>query len=305
MFKLKFVKREEAEEAGSVDWGAMADLSDNIDLDSGENIRDAAEAPIVQNDQPVEGSEAAEEALPGDAPVVESRSIEESLADEDAPKTEEVTAPEVNPVVDEFPVGFEKPLAETELTGPTEQQRQAARANALPQLEALYKPSEAEARDLEDNPAEVLPKMFARMHMDLTETVINSVVRQIPVLMQRANSKKEATSSVEKVFFDRWKELDTPEGRKTVNSYRKVFLQTNPGMTKGEYVNTVGAAAMVAMRLPIPGMAPEAPAAEPSGRKRVTSPALPGSSSANRSTERVSDNPFDALAMEIEDFEDY
>lgn len=182
----------------------------------------------------------------------------------------------------------------------------ALRARSLSQLESYYKLSDDERSELEDNITEALPKLLARVHYDAMRSAMRGILNNMPVLVQGAQKQETAQQKLDQTFYGRWPKLNTTEGRQTVESFKSAFLKQNPGMSLRDYIDNVGAAAMVRLKLPmetaaVAAPAPAAPAA-PAGHR----PAQPGGSRAAR---QVAAKPktmwddFDA-AFEYEDSDD-
>lgn len=128
-----------------------------------------------------------------------------------------------------------------------------------------YKLSEEDMAQIDAAPQEVLPRMMARVYMDAVSAAITQVLNYLPQTMRQVNEQERINSESENSFFGKWPALK--EHKDSVLKIGQVYRQMNPQASAEQFINEVGAAAMVSLRLdpsgvvqqPVATPAPSAP----------------------------------------------
>jgi hypothetical protein len=179
----------------------------------------------------------------------------------------------------------------------------AERTKLIGDLEKMYAVPEAEMDQLRDMPEAYLPKLAARLHVEVLTAVANGVIAQLPGLIRNIQAIDRQQVSHEQQFFEKWGKLNTPELRPKVLEMVKTYRQFNPAAPFDTLRDEVGAMAHVRFRIPFEetatAVAPaSAPAAKPGpARAAPFTPAGAGSAAAPAAPVNV--NPFTQLAEEF------
>ena len=229
-------------------------------------------------DDPIEevtSEEAAQEAAPPEE--AETPPEEPTPAGEEAPPVEptppvEEPAPAAAPPAEEPPAETPTapvPVAAPELTAEqVQQQYQTWRGEQEAALAAHhYAIDEETAQRLNDEPGVAIPQLMARVHVDSMVSTLGYVANQLPAMIDQAMQRREARSSNEDTFFERWPDLKAAEHGEAIGLIGNAYRQANPGATPEQFIRDVGAQTMVAFGLALGNApvaeAPQTPAAKP------------------------------------------
>lgn len=135
------------------------------------------------------------------------------------------------------------------------------RERYMGELAQYYTPKDEEARALMLEPEKVVPKMFARLHVDVLDSVIQGIGKELPGLVQMTVNRMIGEAKASKGFYERWPQLAKTEYTPTVQRLMAAYKGQFPQSSLEQMITDVGAAAMVGLKLPLPGM--EQPAAIP------------------------------------------
>ena len=270
---------EEAPVVSSEDTAPEASDSETAES-SWESLADAFDAPEDPEEltSESEGQEVSSPEPEPEIPVAEGVSA--------SPKErEEIPAPEPE-VVAEPERKVEETPPEPPAPRQTEEERRAIRGQVVEQLTQKYQLGKEEAEAWELNPVEVLPKYAAELHMRIYDDVVNSVVQQMPGLMDWHLKAKEDRAARENTFFSAWPELKGYD--REVTQIAQMWRQMNPTADEKTAIESIGKIALGALDLR--REAPPVPAASPPSDVGRGSPPVP-----SRSTQAGSRNPFEAL----------
>ena len=123
------------------------------------------------------------------------------------------------------------------------------------ELATYYTPKDEEARALMLEPEKVVPKMFARLHVDVLDSVIQGIGKELPGLVQMTVNRMIGEAKASKGFYERWPQLAKTEFTPTVQRLMAAYKGQFPQSSLEQMITDVGAAAMVGLKLPLPGMA--------------------------------------------------
>jgi hypothetical protein len=142
-----------------------------------------------------------------------------------------------------------------------EEEYRTSREGALKELEGKYQLNEEEADLFLTRPGEIVPQMAARIYVDVFESVLGAVNQMLPVKVGELSAVTNQAAEYTRQFYEAWPQLKTEEGQTTVNNIAKVYRQLNQTASPEDFMRDVGTQAVVALKLPIPGVTDvEAPA---------------------------------------------
>ncbi len=190
------------------------------------------------------------------------------LDDEESPVTEEPApdaAPEESAPTQETPAapeGQETPTAPAVQPPPqpviTPEQLKAYRTQFSEALEANYAFDEEQATALQVEPEKVLPKLAARLHMEVLDNVMQHVYSALPNVIQSYTETSTREQKAQDEFFGAWPELKGHDQQ--VLQMGQMYRQMNPAATPQEAIQRIGEMTMVALGKQRKAAVGEAPA---------------------------------------------
>jgi len=202
------------------------------------------------------------------------------LADEEPPVAEEpapAPPPEEPAPIQETPAapeGQETPTAPAVPPAPvvTPEQLQEYKAKFSEALEAHYAFDEEQATALQVEPEKVLPKLAARLHMEVLDNVMQHVYKALPNVIQSYTETSSRETKAQEEFYGAWPELKGHDQQ--VLQMGQMYRQMNPAATPQEAIQRIGEMTMVALgKKRAQAAAEQTPAAPPAPPYR---PAAPG-----------------------------
>lgn len=307
----------------------FGDIQNEVDLlDEEDEIREGDDNEEREAEVAAEPNKAA----PATAPNVENVEAEaeddeegdgdedETEGEEEVGKAAETSKPEAK---SEAKPDAEKPAAPTTEAKPEEKKPEQVKTEEAPkplspeeatklygewrgQTETLlaehhYRLDEKDVEELNANPAAYIPKAMARVYMDSISAAFQQFTTYLPRMVQQVIEQREKYTQSERKFFEQWPDLETH--RDVVMRVGQAYRQQNPTATMDDFINEVGAQAMVALRLVPQGgnLAPAQPNANGKTTKvderKPFKPATEGSGAPVRT--RQPSNPFEQLAGEF------
>lgn len=262
--------------------------------------------------------------------------VDADLDGEDAPTQEE--APSEGEEAEQPPEPEPEPAQETAETAPAEQQTQPA-AEQQPSTEEQPPSQEQEKRtepepepvdvdalwnqreqalveehriddDLADaviqDPKEHLPKLLAKAQARAERMIWDNVNQVLPDAVQQVLTQQQNETQQKDKFYETWPQLSdyvkqNPEAEKTITRMRDMFLQQPDAktMTEEQIIRHVGAAAAVALGVPLQQQPSGNGQQQPQSKKRET----PRTSAAARTASAGQGKKlgaFEALDMELD-----
>lgn len=179
----------------------------------------------------------------------------------------------------------------------TPEQIAAEREKLTQQYEQQYAMTEDEGTEVLRAPHEMLPKLAAKMHVQVTEATLVAIQQLLPQLLNRELKVAEDSRKARETFFGAWPGLNKPEHMDTLVRVGNSYRANNPGASIEQYIQEVGAMASILCKVP-PGssVVPTAPAAA----LAISSftPAMPGGgTAAPASAPKL--NTFETMAVEF------
>jgi len=248
----------------------MSDMTDRLDETDDEDFVEGAKAPAAKPATPAGEVVQAAGKTPAQSEL-EASNVAKGLnpdgtAKEQTPITPPaIVAPELNadgtpkaaaPVQQPEPV--QQPIvAPTPEAAPTPEQVTEYYRNWRTQTEDVlakthYKMTQEEVDEMDLNPVEFLPKYAARVYLDAVTATMAQVNANFPRLVNEVLARNKDGDAREVTFYERWPDLK--EHGDVVLRLGSAYRQNNPGATVDDFINEVGAAAMVTLRKPMPGM---------------------------------------------------
>ncbi len=150
---------------------------------------------------------------------------------------------------DDTPPPEDTPPPQVQLTPEqqAEQQRQwqEYQAQQMEQLEQYYAVNEEDALALATEPEKVLPKLAARLHMQVLSTVQQQMAQTMPNVMKTVQAATERESKAKETFYGAWPELKGHDQQ--VIQAGVMFRQMNPTATAQEAIDGIGRIVMAAL----------------------------------------------------------
>jgi len=256
-------------EDDSINWSSMADSLDADDEDEGDLV--VEEAPV---EQPVETPPAT---TPAETPPAA------------APATE--PAPSATPVVPEELKQSEPPPT----TSPTEYA--TWRSTKMTQLEAEYALDEASAQALLTEPELVLPKLAAKVHMEVLEHSMQAMQAMMPVMMQQLQKHTEVESRARNLFTSINPDLADPRYETAIMQFGQVYRKVNPTAPADEASRAIGNLVRAALGVAAPQSQVGSP--PPAVVQAPVQPFTPARGAGGGSAPSFPSNPFELLASEF------
>lgn len=269
-----------------------ATAADTADVDPKRDQREQGES---EDSEPV-GDEAA-------ASEEEPRESGEAPADT-APDATQAAQPETQPqaVVEEQPAQRppEQPLDPQQIVAQYQQWRGQAEELLATQH---YNLTEEQATELENEPAKAIPRLAARLHMEVLQQATAAAMRIIPSMMQEVTAVQSVQSQREQEFFQEWPELQSH--RDDVLRFGTSYVQMNPNATFEDFKRDVGAQVAVARKVDL--SARQTAAQSGNGQAQPSPPPqkpLSARSAGGAQAPSSPTNPFEQLDVEFERFEE-
>ena len=139
--------------------------------------------------------------------------------------------------------------------------------------------------------AKTVSRVASQVYMDVVTAAMGQMVQNLPALIHRYNEARQTSQSIEAKFFEAWPDLK--DNRDMVIRMGTAFRHANPKATTEQFIQEVGASAMIALRR-TPKAAPAAPAPAPAAQP--FRPAAASRPATPPPTQRPL-NPFEQLAQ--------
>lgn len=125
---------------------------------------------------------------------------------------------------------------------------QAAMAKQLTELTAYYALPAEEAAALQTEPEVALPKLAARVHQAVQASVYQTVMANLPRMVEAINATAIRESEAKQVFYARWPNLRQHE--KAVVAAGQVFRAINPNAGHEDAIEKIGMMVCQSLGLP-------------------------------------------------------
>ncbi len=256
--KVKVETAVQEESTSSEDTSAAVVETKDLDDDGGEGADlDAMFDTAVDATDLEEGSGEDGDTVDESTTVaVEGEAVAEAGIDEGSTETDAVEEPEATTTVEE--PTQEEPVVEQPTTEPpidpakVQADYQKWRGDAEELLATHhYALTEEQAEEYDSSPGTAIPKLAARLHMEVMQQSVAMIAGLLPKIMANVNQAQTVESQREAAFFAEWPEL-TPH-RDQVVRHGAVYFQMNPQATFEEFMRDVGAQVAVSQKVDLSG----------------------------------------------------
>jgi len=223
--------------SGGIDWNAvLADFEGEEEsaLESEEGAEEETtseeaeeETSTSEQDESEEGEEEGDGGEDEGASEAQS-SAEEESAEADAAKESYETRL--------TPEKIEEKLAEE-------------RKKLVAELEKRFAISEEEAEELIAEPQKVLPRFKAQLMVELYENLLRAVHTTVPAIVDSVQQYRSQADEYERAFFERWPELKDEKYQDALLRMATAYRQANPDASPEDFIEEVGAQAMVRFKI--------------------------------------------------------
>lgn len=110
-----------------------------------------------------------------------------------------------------------------------------------------YRLTEKDVADFNENPASFIPKAMSRVYLDSIQAAFQQFSVYLPRMVDQVLTARRVRGDREKQFFDKWPEL--ANHKETVYRLGTAYRTANPTSSTEDFINEVGAQAMVALRI--------------------------------------------------------
>ena len=211
---------------------------------------------------------------------VEGEAAAEAGADEAKTETDVVVEPEVTATVEE--PTKEEPVVEQPTTEPpidpakVQADYQKWRGDAEELLATQhYALTEEQAEEFDSDIGKAIPKLAARLHMEVMQQSVAMIAGLLPKIMANVNQAQTVEAQRETEFFKEWPELTGH--RDQVERLGRVYYQLNPQATFTEFMRDVGAQVAVSQKVDLSSRQPAvAETPKPTAHKPLSASGGPG-----------------------------
>jgi hypothetical protein len=160
-----------------------------------------------------------------------------------------------------------------------------------------YKLTEKDVAEFNENPAVFIPKAMSRVYMDSISAAFQQFTQYLPRMVDQVMTARQVREAKENTFFSKWPDLKPH--RDAVLRMGAAYRAANPQATLDDFINEVGAQAMVALRINPQGQQQQQ--SQPQVKEPTFRPAT--SSGTPTPPKPKSSNPFEQLTQDFS-FED-
>lgn len=207
---------------------------------------------------------------------------------EDDKKPEETPAEEIKPETNPKPVEETKPevIPEPKKEEQPPQQEAFDVTKFQAELETAYQLSQDDADLMLTSPEKVIPKLAAKMHMQVLEHVsalIQSVQQSLPQVVEQTSKQVSAKEKLFNQYKEAWPELVSKEHEDVVKESIQIAKRRKPNAPIEEIIDLSGKIAYAALGKDVPTVA--APASEKPKEKAKPRPHTPAKTTSSAQTQ--------------------
>jgi len=129
--------------------------------------------------------------------------------------------------------------------------QQANRQKFVEQLTQAYAIPEDAIEELRDSPEVAMPKLAAKLHADIFDSLFHGLTQQLPQLVDALITGRTTRNAEEERFFSKWSKLGTPELRPKALEKVRQYRQLNPTMPLEQFQHEAGMWAHMALQIPL------------------------------------------------------
>lgn len=231
--------------------------------------------------------------IEGDAEVVEPAPTEPAPAPTPAPApapTEPAPAPAPASTEPVTPA----PVAPTA----SNEEYSAWRESRLTQLESVYALDQEAANAMLTEPETVLPKLAAKVHMEVLENSMRAMQAMVPVMMQQIQHHTEINSRAKNLFTSINPDLADPRFEGAIMELGTVYRNVNRNAPPEEAARAIGNLVRAALGIAAPAQG-QAPAAPRAPAPAPAAPFAPARGAGGGAIPAAPSNPYEMLAQEM------
>lgn len=263
------------DDSSDVNWGGMAEelIAEDSGVEGDEQVVDAPEV-----------NKPAESPAPAAPPAADAAAV--------VPPAEAPVPPTVSPPAT-------PPLPEAPATPTPPVDYAAWRTQKESELEStLYAVNDEDAAALLTEPEKVLPKMAARLHMEVLENAMRAVQAMVPTMIEQVQRSSETNNRAKSLFTSINPDLADPKFEPAIMQLGQTFRKVNPTADAETAAKAIGALVRSALNIPAPqanvGGVAQTPPAMP-----APAPFTPARGGGGGTVPAPSSNPFAQMAEEF------
>ena len=288
MLMQRYRNEETGDDVGSVSAGAVGEpASDSTESDvNWEGISDE----FVAEDSGLD--------VEGDVEVVVEAPAEPASSTEPAPAPAPAPAA-AEPAPTPAPASTEPVTPAPVAPSASPEDYAAWRNTRLTQLESVYALDQEAANAMLTEPETVLPKLAAKVHMEVLENSMRAMQAMVPVMMQQLQHHTATESRAKNLFTSVNPDLADPRYEPAIMQLGSVYRNVNQQASPEEAARAIGNLVRAALGIAAPAAGVGATAAAPPQMQAAPAPFVPARGAGGGSAPPASSNPYEMLAMEF------
>lgn len=285
MLLQRYRNEETGDDVGSVSAGAVSEpASDSTESDvNWEGISDE----FVAEDSGLD--------VEGDVEVVVEAPAESTPAAEPAPAPAPATA---EPAPTPAPASTEPVTPAPVAPSASPEDYAAWRESRLTQLESVYALDQEAANAMLTEPETVLPKLAAKVHMEVLENSMRAMQAMVPVMMQQIQHHTATESRAKSLFTSVNPDLADPRYEPAIMQLGSVYRNVNREASPEEAARAIGNLVRAALGIAAPAQG-QAPAASRAPAPAPAAPFAPARGAGGGAIPAAPSNPYEMLAQEM------
>lgn len=233
----------------------------------------------------------------GDVEVVEPAAPVEPAPTEPA-ATPAATPTAVEPAATPAPASTEPVAPAPVAPTATNEEYSAWRQNRLTQLEQVYALDQEAANAMLTEPETVLPKLAAKVHMEVLENSMRAMQAMVPVMMQQVQHHAATESRAKSLFTTVNPDLADPRYEPAIMQLGSVYRNVNQQASPEEAARAIGNLVRAALGIAAPAQG-QAPAAPRAPAPAPAAPFAPARGAGGGAIPAAPSNPYEMLAQEM------
>lgn len=184
----------------------------------------------------------------------------------------------------------------------TDAEYSAWRTQRLSQLEQVYAVDPDSAAALLTEPETVLPKLAAKVHMEVLENSMRAMQAMVPVMMQQVQQHTEINTRARNLFTSVNPDLVDPKFEPMIMELGASYRRVNQSAPPDEAARAIGNLVRAALGIASPQVA--APQTVQAAPRPAVAPFTPARGAGGGNAPSLPSNPYELLAMEMMNDED-
>ena len=299
MWWMRFYKQNEAN--GEADGGSGAGGSGESSSGSDDSAGDPVNWAGLDED-----FDSDDVSIEGDSEVVEPAKVETPVKAEEQPTgTPPAAVPPATPPVVPPPPAAEVPPQPAAHPTPAQPGQPPADYQAWRQTRetelagTIYAINDADAQALLTEPETVLPRMAARMHMEVMESTMRALQSVLPQAIQGYTQHEQTNTQAKQFFSGVNPDLANPAYEPYILQFGEVYRKVNPSAGPEEAARAIGSLVRSALGIAAPQQGVTPPPAMQVSQQPAPVPFTPARGSGTGSAPPAQANPFIQLANDF------